>query len=494
LATTMTNYCSNRLRISGTPLDIAAFARDCLASPGQHSWLDPDKILPVPKTLAGTNTGIGTNMGWDADIGIEILTRQPRPGAPSALACDQARKLRIKNHDDLERWAAKHRPNAIELGRKCLSAFEQTGYWFERDWKNANWGTAWLQDFEIVRQTDSDFEATFATAWAPAYGIYHELARRFPGLKIIVSAIEEGQDVSYHFEAHDNNVREDSPGLTEELVEEVRGEPSKIDEFYLRTPEPRPMPATRSRLRFAEHRIKRKLAAYLTYAPPHAGIEMAMSEKDAEENFAYFMSQRATRIEHLRSLLARFDIALEFSDATKHALDRWIAKYGAFLYVEENGSSFVTYTPPWRDVRAGWNVIFDLAIFLGEFVIKENPALHWEMYRDVPSGLRKENDRYRKPIIAGFPERPQWRLDLMTEVHRICHALRETSFAFRAPLMTISPRKLYTNFASMTLLKVHLEAQGNYEAANELMLQAALAEKSRKPGLIAGLWRRLIGP
>jgi hypothetical protein len=492
LATIMTDYCSNRIRISGAPLDIAAFARDCLASSGQHGWLDLDKILPVPEALTGTNLGTITGMGSDADIGIEILTRQPRPGAPSALTCDQARKRRIKNHDDLERWAAEHRPEAIELGRRCLHAFEQTGYWFERDWKYANWGTDWLQDFETVKRTDTEFEAAFATAWAPAYGIYHALARRFPGLKIVVSAIEEGQELSYRFEAHHDNVREDSPGLTEEFVEEVRGEPSEVDEFYLRPAEPRPVPATRTRLRFAEHHIKRKLAAYPTYAPPHAGIEMAMSEKDAEENFAYFMSQRATRIEHLRSLLARFDIALEFSDATKHALDRWIAKYGAFLYVEENGSSFVSYTPPWRDVRAGWNVIFDLAIFLGEFAIKENPALHWEMYTDIPSGLRKEDDRYRKPIIAGFPERPQWRLDLMSQVHQICHALRESSFMFRAPLMTISPRKLYTNFASMTLLKIRLEAQGNYEAANEMMLQAALAERKRR-GLIARLWRSLIG-
>jgi hypothetical protein len=489
----MANYCSNRLRISGTPSDIAAFVRDCLASADQHPWLDPEKVLPVPQALAGTHKGTGTQMGWDADIGIEILTRQPRPGTPSALGCDQAKKLRIKNLDDLERWAAKRRPNALELGRKCLRAFEQTSYWFERDWKVANWGTAWLEDFEIVKQTDTDFETTFATTWTPARGLYHELARRFPGLKIVVSAIEEGQDVSYRFEAHHNNVLEDSPGLTEELVEEVRGKPSKIDEFYLRPAEPRAMPEMRSRLRFAQDRIKRELATYPTYAPPHAGVEMAMSEKDAEENFIYFMSQRETRIGYLRSLLAQFDIVLEFSDTTKDALDRWIAEYGAFLYIAEIGSSFVTYTPPWRDVRAGWNVIFDLAIFLGEFAINENSTLHWEMYTDVPSGLRKENHIYRKPVIAGFPERPGWRLDLMTQVHHICHALCESSFANCKPRMTINPRKLYTNFASMTLLKVRMEAQGDYEAANETMRQAVLAEITKRRGLIARLWRGLIG-
>src|ERR1700693_445115 len=123
LAASMTNYCSNRLRISGPPMDIAAFARDCLASAGKHAWLDPEKILPVPAALVGTSTGTGTRMGWDADIGVEILTKQPRPGAPSTLASEQATKLRIRTHDELERWAANHRPEAMTLGQKCLRAF-----------------------------------------------------------------------------------------------------------------------------------------------------------------------------------------------------------------------------------------------------------------------------------------------------------------------------------------------------------------------------------
>src|SRR5262249_7647533 len=137
-------------------------------------------------------------------------------------------------------------------------------------------------------------------------------------------------------------------------------------------------------------------------------------------------------------------------------------------------SSFETYSPPWRDVRAGWNVIFDLAIFLGEFAIKENPALRWELRTEGSGGRR------RKPIIAGFPQRPEWRLDLMTRVNQICQASREASFAWRKPLMTISPRKLYTRFASMTLRRVHLEARGDYEAANEIMRQASLAERTWK--------------
>jgi hypothetical protein len=42
------------------------------------------------------------------------------------------------------------------------------------------------------------------------------------------------------------------------------------------------------------------------YRPPHQGIEMSIFEREASENFEYFMSQRSTRIAQLRNLLAPF--------------------------------------------------------------------------------------------------------------------------------------------------------------------------------------------
>jgi hypothetical protein len=76
-------------------------------------------------------------MGCDADIGIEIVTKRPR----GAFGSPRPKRLGIRNYEDLERWAAEKQPTAIELGRICPRAFEETGCGFERDWQIDNWGT-----------------------------------------------------------------------------------------------------------------------------------------------------------------------------------------------------------------------------------------------------------------------------------------------------------------------------------------------------------------
>jgi hypothetical protein len=72
-------------------------------------------------------------------------------------------------------------------------------------------------------------------------------------------------------------------------------------------------------------------------------------------------------------------VPLDFTDQTKAAPDKWLATHAAFLYVSETGSSFLTHNPEWVGARSSLNVIFDLAIFLGDFAIKENPVLRWQM-------------------------------------------------------------------------------------------------------------------
>jgi hypothetical protein len=117
-------------------------------------------------------------------------------------------------------------------------------------------------------------------------------------------------------------------------------------------------------------------------------------------------------------------------------------------------------------LRLGLNVIHDLAVFLGDFAIHENPNLRWELYTDVPTGLRSRTAQFQKPIIAGFPHNPSWLYDPLTDVHRICHALRETTYLWKKPMVSMSPRSLYTNFASSTLRKTHLLANGDFAGAN----------------------------
>jgi hypothetical protein len=342
-----------------------------------------------------------------------------------------------------------------------------------RDWRIAHWGTSYIEGFQLVERTDTALEATFATPWSTADKVFHEMARRHPHVAIRVAVAEPGNEYSYLFTAAEGAVREEEPGLTEEFMEEVQGAPTEVDDFYLR-------PATlrsRALLHFRhwrdETRLRRALAGYPVYEPPHQGIEMLMDEREARENFEHFMSSRAERIEHLRGFLAPFGVPLAFSDETKTALDAWIARYAGFLYVRESGSSFLTRNPPWRGSRAGLNVVFDLAILLGEFAIHESDNLQWEMYTDVPTGLRKQSESYQRPVIAGFPDRERWRSYVMDEVYSICHALQERCYLWAKPHFHFgSGTLLYTQFASRKLRYLHCMARGDADGANRALNDA----------------------
>jgi hypothetical protein len=160
----------------------------------------------------------------------------------------------------------------------------------------------------------------------------------------------------------------------------------------------------------------------------------------------------------------RFGVTLDFSEQTKRALDKWIFRYGGFLYVHESEpSSFLTHNPGWNGARVGLNVIFDLAVFLGEFAISVDPGLRWEMFTDASIGMRNQN--YRKPIIGGLRRR----INMMRDVHQICRALRDASYMWQRPKMSVSRRKLCAEFASRTLMKVHRLARGDIAGARRAL-------------------------
>jgi hypothetical protein len=466
----MPNLCANRMKVSGPAQFVDQFVSDCLSG---ANGLDFDKIIPMPAVLDGASVGTSDSMGSDAEIGIEVLTRKPWRSPyrkeESVLDREQAREAGIKNHDDLEAWVRRERPQALETGRKCLRAFEETGYWFARDWRVDKWGTNWIEQFELVDRTETTIEATFATPWSTADKVFHEMARRHPNVEILVAAVEEGNEFSYLFTAGSGLVREEHPGLTREFMEEVLGAPLEVDDLYLRPATLRQRPLTHFRHWRDERQLQRSLAGYPAYEPPHHGIEMLMPESEARENFEYFMSGREARVGYLRSFLASFGVALAFSDSAKTALDGWVSRYGAFLYVAERGSSFLTRNPAWRGPRAGLNAIFDLALFLGEFAIRESENLRWEMQTDVPEGLRGTHESYQRPCIAGIPGNPRYRFYIMDDVYRICHGLQEASYLWRKPRFQVLPKTLYAQFASRTLRNMYLMARGDVAGANDAL-------------------------
>jgi hypothetical protein len=367
----------------------------------------------MPAILRGTSLGVSNNFGGDAELGASALSGSqvyfPTRRETLILEREPVRKAGIHSFEQLEAWLRVHRPKAIELGARCLEAPRETGYFLERNWKEENWGTHYWEGFKIREETDTRFTAEFATAWFPATRIYYAIARRFPSLAITVSAIEEGNEFSYRFSSCGGEIKEEEPSLTTDFVEHIEGAPREASEYNLMRAELVQEPVTHPRHWSARRRVRRALRDYPVYRPPFEGIEMLMSEAHARANFDYFISQRAARREALRRFLAPFGVLLEFSEASKVSLDAWLAKFGAFLYVREKGSSYASRHPAWEGPRLGLNVIHDLAAFLGDFAIQESPTLSWEMYSDVPSGMQARTEHFQKPAIHGFPYNPRWR-------------------------------------------------------------------------------------
>jgi hypothetical protein len=86
-------------------------------------------------------------------------------------------------------------------------------------------------------------------------------------------------------------------------------------------------------------------------------------------------------------------------------LDRWENKYGAFLVGDtaEDFKVFSSYQPPWVGQYASYNTMFDIGIYLGEYVIAKRPHIHWVMYEGheiEPATFCSMG--YQRPGLAGF--------------------------------------------------------------------------------------------
>ncbi len=342
-----------------------------------------------------------------------------------------------------------------------------------RNWKIENWGATYIEDFQTHVYEKTSIEMTFVTPWDTPRPIFREMAKRHPQVAFRVTAYETGLEVSYIMTSQDGVIHEEEPGLTEELITEVDGESPKIDEYYLEPAKLIDPPATDPYFLIIMREVESALEGYPVYNPPHHGIEMAMPEEHARDNFDYFMCQREGRVEYLRTFLSSFDVTLHFDEQGKQPLDEWFAKYAGFLFVHEEGSSFLTHMPPWTGPRSGLNVIFDLAILLGEFATRENPFLYWEMYTDVPTGMRKTDEEYQKPVLAGHKTNPQWRFYIIRDLYDACRSLRKMTYLRRKPWFSIFKRqerlslsRIHTQFFSRKLKQIHFIAHGDIASAN----------------------------
>ena len=153
---------------------------------------------------------------------------------------------------------------------------------------------------------------------------------------------------------------------------------------------------------------RRALRGYPLYDVPHKRPERAMTEAEAHENFDYFMSVRVGRLAYFTDWMRKnFAVKATLDGDGIAAVSDWADNYAGGL-IRDDGrvplDVWATYAPIWEDAYAGFNVMTDIGIFLGEYLIAKRPRLGWEIYRGheiEPTTF--ESAQFMKPCLGGFP-------------------------------------------------------------------------------------------
>jgi hypothetical protein len=90
------------------------------------------------------------------------------------------------------------------------------------------------------------------------------------------------------------------------------------------------------------------------------------------------------------------------------AIEKWADRYagGLITNVEESSKVFTIYQPNWMGENRGYNVLVDIAIFVGEFLISRRPHLLWTLLTDDKGGLADSEEgmgsTFGRPALGGF--------------------------------------------------------------------------------------------
>ncbi len=132
-------------------------------------------------------------------------------------------------------------------------------------------------------------------------------------------------------------------------------------------------------------KVRQAIGNYPFYDRPHK--QAPKQEFQAGENFTYFDSARQYRLEFFQDWLRRyFDLNASFDAVGAHTVSQWADRYGEGLLGDNDHNEFFFphYSRSWTQENSGYNVIFDLGIFIGEFVIAKRSQCRWALMQETP--------------------------------------------------------------------------------------------------------------
>jgi hypothetical protein len=229
----MPNHVTTHCVITGPRDELERFRTTMIRAPEgkDEETLDFDLITPMPRTLKTMTAGSNANLG------IELLTGEPKPCifgliSQSYLDFPWIQDLGITSIEELRAWGEKERPDAIEAGEAAITAHRQTGFYDWYDWSIANWGTKWNSyHFSIDNDDVGDDKLSFRfdTAWGFPSPIFEKLAGMFPVLRFECVCFDEGWLFAGHG-AFNGEPAFEIVGATDKLYEAVYGEAASHEE------------------------------------------------------------------------------------------------------------------------------------------------------------------------------------------------------------------------------------------------------------------------
>ncbi len=231
----MPNHVSHIVTVTGPAAEIARFKTKCFRAQRDETDIgfDFETLIPTPAIIKQTESSSNVDTGL-ALLGQSHLKPHLFGGnsLEDMLSWPWVVVQGLKTVDELRDYLMRNNgAAAIEAAKIAIQAQKETGHisWYE--WNIANWGTKWNSySFDITRDEPELLEFRFDTAWNTPEPIWEKLAEEFPTLRFEVIGYDEGSNFGVKGEIVDGENWVHCVEATDELYEQVYGEPPMRDE------------------------------------------------------------------------------------------------------------------------------------------------------------------------------------------------------------------------------------------------------------------------
>jgi hypothetical protein len=127
-------------------------------------------------------------------------------------------------------------------------------------------------------------------------------------------------------------------------------------------------------------RIREAIRNYPVYTPPHRKDSESITFAEGNENFAFFIDQKPIRLANFVKWLAYFGVSPSDDDMGIHNVGAWVHRNGGLLMTADiymSNKIYSSFTSSWTENYRGLNVIWDLAIYAGDWIIQKNASCSW---------------------------------------------------------------------------------------------------------------------